>query len=160
MGSRRVRRLVAVGTAAAVVAVGAVAAVAAEGGPPADVVAAAQSAATNARDAARALVVQAQAQQENGETEEASEGDTEGKGTAAFQERHAALAEKHAEKPGNAARVHLALANGESPSGLGQEQAAANKAMKEARKALKAEGEKPGRGLGRDKNATETPEGS
>jgi hypothetical protein len=84
--------------------------------PPNEVVAAAWAAADEARAAAQALATAA---------EDDDAGDPQGFGTEAFQRRHADLAARHKDRPGNAWRVHQALASGESPAGLGQQQAAA-----------------------------------
>lgn len=51
---------------------------------------------------------------------------------------------------GNAGRVHEALLNGQSPSELAGVNAEAARVLAKANKALKAAGQKPGRGLGRD----------
>lgn len=78
-------------------------------------------------------------------------GEPQGRGSDEFKTRHAALAEKHrdAGNPGNAAAVHEALANGESPSTVkgnqdkgnsanapGQAKRAEAHALNTARKAL------------------------
>jgi hypothetical protein len=111
--------------------------------PPNDVVAAAWAAADDARAAAQALGAAA---------EDDDAGDPQGFGTQAFRDRHADLANRHEGRPGNAWRVHQALANGDSPAGLGQEQAAAARGLAQARQALGGDGdEHPGRGLGRDR---------
>jgi hypothetical protein len=127
--------------------IGGGAALAAEGGqdgaptgPPEHVLEVARGAAAQARAAAQ-------------EVEDEATGAPQGRGSEAFAARHAALADKHANHPGNAERVHEALAAGDIPAGIGQEQAAAAHAMAQANQALKAAGEKPGRGLGRS-NAT------
>ena len=120
-------------------------AVAAEGptesvppGPPAEVLERVAEATSEARAAVQDL-----------EADLEDDDDMAGRGTEAFAARHRELAAKHAGKPGNAARVHEALANGESPAGLGQEHAAAVHELNAARKALRAAGEHPGRGVGR-----------
>lgn len=87
-------------------AVGGGAAVAAEGqGPPEHAMALARGAAAEARAVAQDL-----------ETQVEETGEPRGRGTAAFAERHAALARAHAEHPGHASAVHAALAEGESPA--------------------------------------------
>lgn len=107
-------------------------------GPPEHVLTLARGAAAEARAAA----------QELGQD---PSGVSQGFGSEAFAERHASLASRHAEHPGNAARVHAALAAGQSPAGLGQAQADAVHALNEARKALggSTDDDRPGRGLGR-----------
>lgn len=77
-------------------------------------------------------------------------GAPQGRGSEAFARRHRDLAAKHAEHPGNAAAVHEALADGESPSTVngssergnsanapGQARRAEVHALNEARKALR-----------------------
>ena len=56
---------------------------------------------------------------------------------------------------GNAGRVHEALLAGRSPSELAGVNAEAAKVMAKANKALKDAGDKPGRGVGRSKDASE-----
>jgi peptidoglycan hydrolase-like protein with peptidoglycan-binding domain len=109
--------------------------------PPNEVVAAAWAAADEARTAAQTLATAA---------EDDDTGDPQGWGTEAFKQRHRELAERHRDRPGNAWRVHDAMSRGESPAGLGQEQAAAARGLAQARQALDGE-ERPGRGLGRDR---------
>lgn len=89
---------------------------------------------------------------------DAGDGGAAGIGSAAFAERHAMLAEKHAERPGNAAAVHAALAAGDSPSSAapgrsgslppGQARKAERLAAAEAAAALRGD-DRPGLGLGR-----------
>lgn len=139
---RRVMAMAA-GVALAAATVSAVAAQDNRPEPPNDVVAAAWAAADEARTAAQAVGAAA---------EDDDAGDPQGFGTDAFRQRHAELAERHKDRPGNAWRVHQALANGDSPAGLGQEQAAAARGLAQARQALGGDGDQhPGRGLGRDR---------
>lgn len=56
---------------------------------------------------------------------------------------------------GNAGRVHEALLAGRSPSELAGVNAEAARVMAKANKALKAAGDKPGRGVGQSKEASE-----
>lgn len=143
MGAPRRVMAVAAGLALAATTVTAVAAQDNRPDPPNEVVAAAWAAADEARTAAKALATAA-----DDDVDDA--GEPQGRGTDAFKERHAALALRHEGRPGNAWRVHDALSRGESPAGLGQQQAAAARGLKHARQALDGD-ERPGRGLGRDK---------
>jgi hypothetical protein len=69
-------------------------------------------------------------------------GESQGFGSEAFRERHAMLAAKFEERghpvfdEHPALRVHRSLANGERPTGVGEEQAAAARRMAEARQQM------------------------
>lgn len=121
-------------------------------GPPEHVLELARGAAAEARGVARGLV-----------DEIAEQGTPRGQGSTAFAERHAVLAAKHAEHPGNAAAVHAALAEGASPStakGKGNGGTPPGQAKKSDAAALRGAREKfadgwPGRGLGRDEDGAD-----
>ncbi len=125
-------------------------------GPPEQVVDLARGAAAEARGVARGLTEGI-----------AAEGTPRGRGSEAFAERHALLAAKHAEHPGNAAAVHEALAAGVSPStagkGNGNGGTPPGQAKKSDAAALRGaratfEDGLPGRGLGRGNGGDEADE--
>lgn len=116
-------------------------------GPPDHVLALAHGAAAEARGVALGLA------------EDVAAG-SQGRGSAAFAERHALLAEKHAEHPGNAAAVHAALAEGRSPSTVEKEQGNGGTPPGLAKKtdagflrgaAAQLREGRPGLGIGRDR---------
>ena len=122
MRTRRLLALFVGGT----LAVGGGVAVATEGpGPPEHAMALARGAAAEAQAVAQDL-----------ETQVEETGEPQGRGSAAFAERHAALAEAHAEHPGNAAAVHAALADGQSPAMVRGEHVPPGQAKKQETDAL------------------------
>lgn len=148
----RIRTLLATGAVVlAISPAGAVAATDGDGdggaqGPPDHVLDLARGAAAQAQGVARGL------------TDDLGEAGTpRGVGSAAFRQRHAELAEKHAEHPGNAAAVHAAMAAGDHPStakGNGRDAAPGQRRKAEVHQALRDardlfDDDRPGLGLGR-----------